>query len=71
MKRVGGFEVAERLYAAPLDSDAVVLPAPMRVHNIEWVADGAAQFIQASLGRMLSVPSSGCTAAGQLLQGPY
>lgn len=31
---------------APLDADSVVLPREMRVHNIEWVADGAARFIQ-------------------------
>ena len=47
VKKVGGFESAERLYAAPLDTDGITLPAAMKVHNIEWVADGAAQFIQA------------------------
>ena len=46
VKRVGGFESAERVYAAPLDSDGVLLPKRMKVHNIEWVADGAARFIQ-------------------------
>ena len=46
VKAVGGFSVAERLYAAPLDTDSVVLPSAMKVHNVEWVADGAAQFIQ-------------------------
>ena len=46
VKAVGGFSIAERLYAAPLDTDSVVLPSAMKVHNVEWVADGAAQFIQ-------------------------
>ena len=54
VKRVGGFEEAERLYAAPLDADAgagsVILPSKMKVHNVEWVADGAAKFIQAKGG---------------------
>ena len=42
--RVGGFDEAERVYAAPLDSDSLVLPHGMKVHNVEWVADGAAKF---------------------------
>lgn len=46
VKRVGGFEQAERVYAAPLDADGVLLPKGMKVHNVEWVADGAAKFIQ-------------------------
>ena len=46
VRRVAGFEHAERVYAAPLDSDALLLPHAMKVHNVEWVADGAAQFIQ-------------------------
>jgi arylsulfatase A-like enzyme len=46
VKRVGGFEVAERVYAAPLDAEAVLLPKAMKVHNVEWVADGAARFVQ-------------------------
>ena len=47
VRKVGGFEYAERLYAAPIDTDVVTLPSGMKVHNVEWVADGAAQFIQA------------------------
>ena len=46
VKRVGGFDEADRLYGAPLDADDLVLPKGMSVHNVEWVADGAAQFIQ-------------------------
>ena len=48
VKRVGGFDEAERVYASPLDGDGgdLVLPKKMRVHNAEWVADGAAKFIQ-------------------------
>jgi len=46
VKKVGGFEFADRLYAAPLDSEAVILPSAMKVHNVEWVADGASRFIQ-------------------------
>ena len=29
-----------------LDTDGVLLPRAMKVHSIEWVADGAAKFIQ-------------------------
>ena len=46
VRQVAGFEHAERVYAAPLDSDSLLLPHAMKVHNVEWVADGAAQFIQ-------------------------
>lgn len=48
VKRIGGFDEAERLYAGPLDRENsdVVLPRKMKVHNVEWVADGAAKFIQ-------------------------
>ena len=45
-----GFEEAERVYAAPLDMDGVVLPKAMKVHNVEWIADGAARFIQNRAG---------------------
>ena len=31
VKKVGGFDWAERLYASPLDSDGVVLPNTMKV----------------------------------------
>ena len=53
VKRVGGFEEAERLYAAPLDAEGasgVILPSKMKVHNVEWVVDGAAKFIQSKGG---------------------
>ena len=46
VRQVAGFEHVERVYAAPLDSAALLLPNAMKVHNVEWVADGAAQFIQ-------------------------
>ena len=46
VRQVAGFEHVERVYAAPLDSAALLLPSAMKVHNVEWVADGAAQFIQ-------------------------
>ena len=46
VRQVAGFDHAERVYAAPLDSEALLLPHAMKVHNVEWVADGAAQFIQ-------------------------
>ena len=48
--RVGGFDEAERVYAAPLDSDSLVLPHGMKVHNVEWVADGAVRFVQTHSG---------------------
>ena len=28
------------------DSDELLLPRGMKVHNVEWVAEGAAKFIQ-------------------------
>ena len=46
VRSAGGFQFAERVYGAPLDSDALLLPQAMKAHNVEWVADGAAQFIQ-------------------------
>ena len=46
IRQLGGFHHAERVYSSPLDSDALLLPREMKVHNVEWVADGAAQFIQ-------------------------
>ena len=52
-------QFADRLYAAPLDSDVLVLPHAMKVHNVEWVADGAAQFIQAHTAAGASGASGG------------
>lgn len=38
------------MYAAPLDMEGVRLPKAMKVHNVEWIADGAARFIQNRAG---------------------
>lgn len=33
VKKVGSFDWAERLYAAPLDGEGVILPPPMKVRR--------------------------------------
>ena len=68
VKAVGGFSIAERLYAAPLDTDSVVLPSAMKVHNVEWVADGAAQLSSATATR--SRRPSSCTSGGRCRTDP-
>ena len=40
-----GFDVAERLYVNNLYPEQHVLPSAMLVHNIEWLAEGASNFI--------------------------
>ena len=61
VKRLGGYDEVERVYAAPLDNDGVVLPHTMRVHNVEWVADGAVRFIQVCTHGAPCMQAATCT----------
>ena len=48
--RAAGFAFVERLYVNNLYPEQHVLPAEMLRHNVEWIAEGAAKFVESHRG---------------------